>query len=329
MSKGNESSLKTLHFPFHYGDEADSYSFYRIPKILFTNPIFDVLSTDAKLLYGILLDRMQLSIKNGWMDREDGKVFIYYTIEKIMDALTCGNKKAGHLLAELDDRRGIGLITRVHQGLGKPDKIYVHKCMLPGMQKPKCRGDPSGAEKTGPDVLDGQVQRCHLDMSGDVEFASQDMSKAPSNKTDENHTDNYDTEYPSFSSGNEEKRNPKQSEYESYRTYFEEQCNMTYLRESNPYYVDLLDEMLELMTEVCSSEKDTIRVGGEDRPIQIVKSRFMKLDQEHLQFALNCFLENTTKVRNIRQYLLTILFNAPVTIGSYYSALVRHDMYGI
>ena len=329
MSKGNEISLKTLHFPFHYGDEADSYSFYRIPKILFTNPIFDVLSTDAKLLYGILLDRMQLSIKNGWMDREDGKVFIYYPIEKIMDALTCGNKKAGHLLAELDDRRGIGLITRVHQGLGKPDKIYVHKCMLPGMQKPKCRGDPSGAEKTGSDVLDGQVQRCHLDMSGDVEFASQDMSKAPSNKTDENHTNINDTEYPSFSSGNEEKRNAKQSEYESYRAYFEEQCNMTYLRESNPYYVDLLDEMLELMTEVCSSEKDTIRVGGEDRPIQIVKSRFMKLDQEHLQFALNCFLENTTKVRNIRQYLLTILFNAPVTIGSYYSALVRHDMYGI
>ena len=318
-----------LHFPFHYGDEADSYSFYRIPKILFTNPVFDVLSTDAKLLYGILLDRMQLSIKNGWMDREDGKVFIYYPIEKIMDALTCGNKKAGHLLAELDDRRGIGLITRVHQGLGKPDKIYVHKCMLPGMQKPKCRGDPSGAEKTCPDVLDGQVQRCHLDMSGDVEFASQDMSKAPSNKTDENHTNINDTEYPSFSSGNEEKRNPKQSEYESYRAYFEEQCNMTYLRESNPYYVDLLDEMLELMTEVCSSEKDTIRVGGEDRPIQIVKSRFMKLDQEHLQFALNCFLENTTKVRNIRQYLLTILFNATVTIGSYYSALVRHDMYGV
>ena len=250
-------------------------------------------------------------------------------IEKIMDALTCGNKKAGHLLAELDDRRGIGLITRVHQGLGKPDKIYVHKCMLPGMQKPRCRGDPAGAEKTDPNVLEGHVQGCHLDMSGDVEFAGLDMSKAPSNKTDENHTNINDTEYPSFSSGNEEKRNAKQSEYESYRAYFEEQCNITYLRESNPYYVDLLDEMLELMTEVCSSEKDTIRVGGEDRPIQIVKSRFMKLDQEHLQFALNCFLENTTKIRNIRQYLLTILFNAPVTIGSYYSALVRHDMYGI
>ena len=69
MSNGNESSSKVLHFPFHYGDEADSYSFYRIPKILFTDPVFDVLSTDAKLLYGILLDRMQLSMKNGWMDR--------------------------------------------------------------------------------------------------------------------------------------------------------------------------------------------------------------------------------------------------------------------
>ena len=329
MSNGNGSSSKVLHFPFHYGDEADSYSFYRIPKILFTDPVFDVLSTDAKLLYGILLDRMQLSMKNGWMDREDGKVFIYYPIEKIMDALTCGNKKAGHLLAELDDRRGIGLITRVHQGLGKPDKIYVHKCILPGMHKPRCRGDPSGTEKADSEVLEGHVQKCHLDMSGNVETAGLDMSKAPGNKTDENHTDHVDTEYPSFPSGKEEKRNTKQGEYESYREYFEEQCNMAYLRESNPYHVDILEEMLELMTEVCSSGKELIRVGGEDRPIQIVKSRFMKLDQEHVQFALNCFLENTTKVRNIRQYLLTILFNAPVTIGSYYSALVRHDMYGV
>lgn len=109
-------------FPFHYGGEAESYSFYRVPKILFTEKYFDRLSTDAKLLYGLLLDRMQLSLKNGWLD-EDGKVFIYYTVDSIMQALTCGNKKAGQLLAELDDKKGIGLISRVRQGLGKPDRI--------------------------------------------------------------------------------------------------------------------------------------------------------------------------------------------------------------
>lgn len=93
------------------------------------------------MLYGLLLDRMQLSLKNSWMDKE-GKVFIYYTIESIMQALSCGNKKAGNLLAELDDKRGIGLITRVRQGLGKPDRIYVHKCTVPkmsGRQLQRCQ----------------------------------------------------------------------------------------------------------------------------------------------------------------------------------------------
>lgn len=336
MCDGRDKKPGTLTFPFHYGEEADSYSFYRIPKILFTNPIFDVLSTDAKLLYGILMDRMQLSIKNGWMDQEDGKVFIYYPVEKIMDALTCGNKKAGHLLAELDDRRGIGLITRIHQGLGKPDKIYVHRCVVPALPKVRCRGDPgepNEAEATGSELPDEHVQRCQNDTAGEVIITIQDMSKGRTNNTeeidtDQNNTDRNDTENPSFLSVKEEKRDDLQREYDSYHDYFEDQCNMPYLRKANPYHVDILDEMQELMTEVCTSGKDVIRVGGEDRPLQIVKSRFMKLDQEHLQFALNCFLENTTKVRNIRQYLLTILYNAPVTIGSYYTALVRHDMYG-
>ena len=105
-------------FPFHYGQEAEQYSYYRVPKILFTEPMFQKLSTDAKLLYGLFLDRMQLSIKNGWID-ENGRVFIYFTVENIMAAFLCGNKKAGQLLAELDDKHGIGLITRVRQGLGK------------------------------------------------------------------------------------------------------------------------------------------------------------------------------------------------------------------
>ena len=86
---------------------------------------------------------MQLSVKNHWID-EDGKVFIYYPRQNIMDALTCGNKKAGQLLAELDERNGIGLITRIHQGLGKPDKIYVHKCIVPDL---KVRENPGPEEQ--------------------------------------------------------------------------------------------------------------------------------------------------------------------------------------
>ena len=156
-------------FPFHYGNEAETYTFYRIPKVLFTEPVFAGLSTEAKLLYGLLIDRMQISIRNGWLD-EAGRVFIYYTIEAVMEALSCGNKKAGALLSELDDKKGIGLISRVRQGLGKPDRIYVHKCVLPEMSE-------------------GHFQTCQNDTSGDVEDTALDMSKEHANKKENNKKD--------------------------------------------------------------------------------------------------------------------------------------------
>ena len=114
--------------PFHYGGEADHYTFYRIPKLLFDDAVLRQLSTDAKVLYGLMLDRMSLSLKNGWLD-DEGRVFIYFSVENIMEQLGCGRGKCTKLLQELDDQNGIGLITRVKQGLGKPDVIYVHKCV--------------------------------------------------------------------------------------------------------------------------------------------------------------------------------------------------------
>ena len=125
---GKQISLNEGKFPFHYGGEAEQYTFYRIPKLLFSDPILRGLSTDAKVLYGLMLDRMSLSLKNGWLD-EYGRVFIYFSVEHIMELLDCGNGKCTKLLSELDDQNGIGLITRVRQGQGKPDLIYVHKCV--------------------------------------------------------------------------------------------------------------------------------------------------------------------------------------------------------
>ena len=111
-------------FPFHYGQEAESYSFYRIPKILFKAKAFDRLSTDAKLLYGILLDRMQLSIRNGWVDAE-GKVYIYFRRQKVMEELDCCQKKAGQLMADPSGPREAGqdLCAQVHPAAdGDPGK---------------------------------------------------------------------------------------------------------------------------------------------------------------------------------------------------------------
>ncbi len=83
-----------------------------------------------------------------------------------------------------------------------------------------------------------------------------------------------------------------------------------------------------LMVDVVSSEQEFIRIGRDRKPFDVVKSQFLKLNAEHIRFVLKCLKENTSKVVNIRQYLLTVLYNAPLTISNYYSALVQHDMYG-
>ena len=114
-------------FDYYYGDESNQFSFYRIPRQLVTGDRFKRLSTDAKLLYGLLLDRMSLSAKNGWYD-EQGRVYIYYTLDEIQEDLNCGHDKATRMLVELDNgKNGFGLIERVRQGQGRPTKIYVKR----------------------------------------------------------------------------------------------------------------------------------------------------------------------------------------------------------
>ena len=118
--------VKTISFEFEYfyGNETEQFSFYRIPKMLFKEKVFKDVSAEAKVLYGLMLDRTGLSAKNGWLD-EENRVYIVYTIAEIMEDLNCADQKAGKLLSELDTVRGIGLIERKRQGLGKPNIIYV------------------------------------------------------------------------------------------------------------------------------------------------------------------------------------------------------------
>ena len=106
---------------YFYGQAGELFSFYRIPKALFQEPRFQSLSTDAKTLYGILLDRMSLSVKNGWLD-EQNRVFIIFTIEDVKRALCCADNKATKLLRELEK---FGLIERKRRGLGKPSLVYA------------------------------------------------------------------------------------------------------------------------------------------------------------------------------------------------------------
>ena len=116
----------SIQFEYFYGNEAEQFTFYRIPKILVTSPTFKRVSDSAKLLYGLMLDRMSLSIRNGWVDDEN-RAFIYFTTNDVMEQMCCGTEKATKLLAELDVEKGIGLIERKKQGQGKPAIVYLKK----------------------------------------------------------------------------------------------------------------------------------------------------------------------------------------------------------
>ena len=284
-----------MDFDYFYKEQADQFTFYRVPKVLIIDDTFSELSTDAKLLYGLLLDRVSLSANSGWFD-EEGRVYVIYAIKSIMRDLHCGNKKAGNLLAELEQ---FGLIERKQRGQGKPWTIYVKNF--------------SGV------VSNGHLKTCQNDISRSVETTSQDMSKRHANNTNINNTE-FNNTNPILSGTDVDN-----SDRESYRQYLYEQLEMEFLRERYPYEHELLDSIMDIMLDAICSNRKTIRIAGDDKPVNVVKSQFLKMNSGHIEYVMDCLKQNTTKVRNIKQYLLGTLYNAPLTMSSFYQAEVNHD----
>ena len=120
----------------------------------------------------------------------------------------------------------------------------------------------------------------------------------------------------------------KKSEMDAYRELIRENIRYDDFVREHPWDAGQLDEMVELMVEAVCSKREALRVAGNELPQAVVKSRLLKLDDGHIRFVFDCLKHNTTQVRNIKQYLLTTLYNAPVTIGNHYAAQVNHDLYG-
>lgn len=294
-------------YDYFYGAQADQFSFIRIPTVLFSQEQFKNISPEAKVLYGILLKRMDLSAKNGWFD-DKGRVYIICTLEEIMETLNCGNQKAVKLMDELEGK--IGLIERKRQGLGKPNLIYVKNFICP----------VDKVDNSTP----SHFLKCENHTSGDVKITLQEVRKSHGSNTDNNDTDNRYTENPIYPGMDAD----GMAERRSYENYFREAIEFDFLLQQYPYDRETLHEILDLLVDTVCTRREYIRVASDDKPRDVVKSRFMKLDSGHIQYVMECLKENTTDVRNIKQYLLAALYNAPGTISSYYSAKVKHDMYG-
>ena len=282
-------------FDYFYEEQSESYSFYRIPKMLFTEEIFEALSTDAKVLYGLLLDRISLSRENGWLD-DAWRVYVYYTIKSVKKSMRCANTKACGLLRELDE---FGLIERKKQGLGKPTIIYVKD--FTRFRK---------AELLGSDKQNSVI----------LHTGTLDNRKSESNKTEKNKTESSKTN-PILSGADKD-----MDERTSYRNYLNSQLDMEIMYERYPYDRETLDAIMNLMLDVVCSKRKTIRIAGDDKPVSVVKSQFLKINSMHLEYVMDCMKKNPAKVRNIKQYLLAAIYNAPLTMQSYYQAWVNNDM---
>ena len=198
---------------YFYGQAGELFSFYRIPKALFQEPRFQALSTDAKTLYGILLDRMSLSVKNGWLD-EQGRVFIIFTIEDVKRALCCADNKATKLLRELEK---FGLIERKRRGLGKPSLVYVKNFSAESSKS--------------------IFQNRDFHDSGGLKSASQDPAKSRCNKTDENNTEKSET-YPFYSEEADE-----MNKREQLKEYFSQSLEVELLLRLCPDDEDTIKEV--------------------------------------------------------------------------------------
>ena len=281
---------------YFYGQAGKLFSFYRIPKALFQEQRFQNLSTDAKTLYGILLDRMSLSVKNEWFDKK-GRVFIIFTIEDVKRALCCADNKATRLLRELEK---FGLIERKRRGQGKPCLVYV-----------KNFSSESSKES---------VKNRDNDDSCGSKIACQDPVKSRGIKKKENKTEMNNTNL-ILSDELEKMKNRKLLE-----EYFSRSLEIELLLRLYPDDEDTIYQIVDLLVDTCDSKRKLIRIAGDDKPAEVVLSRLKKLNADHIRFVLDCLAANTSPIRNMKQYLLAALFNAPTTIQLYYQNKVNHDL---
>ena len=274
---------KKMTFNYFYGTEADQFSFYRIPKALFTDSYFKDLSSDAKILYGLMLDRMSLSIKNQWFD-DKNRAYIYFSIEDIMELLNCGRNKAIKSMRELDDETGIANFMKSQNQTSRSPENKLQEVYI---------SNPNNTNLSDTEMNDNKSNQ----------IVSVDEKRFDS----DNHSE----------------------DYQAYENLVKETIDYESLEVTHHDDMRQVDEIVNLIVETVMCKNDKILIASNWYPASLVKKKFLMLTYSHIEYVLHCMSGNTTKVKNIKKYLLAALFNAPSTMNGYYQAEVNHDMPGL
>ena len=384
-----------LKFDYFYGVQSDQFSFYRIPRLLIKDPHFKGLSSDAKLLYGLMLDRMALSMKNHWLDNEN-RAYIIYSISNVMEDINCSKPTCVKIMKELDS---FGLIERKRKGLGKPDVIYVKNfAVLEDSQEQEESSDVAdtfeenesvvsnenitseGKQDELPEVKDfnfnneaydlemvetegifkekeqilpnvgvnsGISKKSELPEVKDFNFwnektltsgGKESLPLEVKNLAPNYNNNNYNNQSYNYINQSYQSNLSSQADQackdeidtigntDAYIQQIKKNLDYDFYMTNDVTYMDkdLLKELFVIICDVVCTKSETIKISGYVYSCDYVRSKFLKLTSNHVMYVMDCIKNTTTKIANIKAYLLVALFNAPSTIDHYYQQEIRH-----
>lgn len=385
-----------LKFDYYYGVQSEQFSFYRIPRLLIKDQHFKGLSSDAKLLYGLMLDRMALSMKNHWLDNEN-RAYIIYSISNVMDDINCSKPTCVKIMKELDS---FGLIERKRKGLGKPDIIYVKNFAvledsqeqdeessdsadtfeenkpvmsnenitsedkqdeLPELKDFNFNNEAYGLEMVETEeifkekeqispnvgVNSGISKKSELPEVKDFNFWNEKTLTSGGKESLPLEVKNLAPNYNNNNYNNQSYNYINQSYQSNLSSQADQACNDeidtigntdAYIQQIKKnldydFYMtndvaymdkDLLKELFVIICDVVCTKSETIKISGYVYSCDYVRSKFLRLTSNHVMYVMDCIKNTTTKIANIKAYLLVALFNAPSTIDHYYQQEIRH-----
>ena len=326
--------MPKTEFDYYYGVEAEQFTFVRVPKVLFTDKEhFGGLSNEAKLLYGLLLERMSLSRKNNWIDKHN-RVYIIFPVEEIEESLDVGHEKALNLLKELDDQSGIGLVKKKRRGLGLPSILYVKNFIVKGEKStdyvPTSRSTENGIQEVGKT----DFKKSENQTSANPKNRLLEVRKSDSNNIDINNTDmsyTYDqsinlprTDFQNFSPGTDGlidgiDRNTVEEEVKKQIDY---DCLISHPDSS---VVQMAEEIKDLMVDVLCGERSVVSEGKRVSE-ESAKSAYRKITFDHVQYVMKSLVSYPDKISRIDRFLTTSLYNSVYTLTNSTFAGFEHDM---
>lgn len=281
-----------MKLDYFYDTEAESFRFYQIPVLLLEEKEYRDISDTAKILYGVLLSRLALSRKNRWIEEKTGRLYISYNLKQLVEMLGRSDRTISKAMKQLAE---VGLIEKKKRGQGKTDIIYVMNF--------------TRADKTyTKEAVQEEKTENGISERTDIEEVSE-----------ENGHQNGEFRSEEITILKEEQKK------EVYRKKIKQQLEYNVLIKRHQVEKEIIDAMIEILTDIFISGRKTYKISGDDIPVNEVQNRIKRLNIQHIEYIIECLNRNTKEIRRPDNYLLTSLYNAPITIGLYYKAQVQHD----